>query len=76
MKVYIILFWFWEGDSYLVNSFVDCKKTMKESLILCSEEAKGKSFVPKLFVPGEDIPKEDDGHYGTPGFFQIIEKEL
>lgn len=73
MKVYVLLLWNWDGDSYLVDSFIDVKKSIKELMTaLLSENGN----LLKCYLPGDVIPNEDDGHYGSEGFYQIIEKEI
>jgi hypothetical protein len=74
MKVYIILNWFWEGDSYLVNSYEDCFSELKSALEHAENLAAERKN--KIYGVGHEIPKEQDGGYGSPSFYQIIEKEL
>lgn len=74
MKVYILLNWFWEGDSYLVNSYVDCFAELKDALEHAEKLAKEKNN--RIYGVGHEIPKEKDGHYRSPSFYQIIEKNL
>ena len=73
MKVYCLLYWFWEGDFHLVNSFVDVKVSLDEIMAVLVTE--NRSLL-KVYLPGEAIPTEDDGFYGYDGFYQIIVKEV
>jgi hypothetical protein len=78
MKVYIVLNWFWEGDSYLVNSYEDCFSELNLAL----EHARNLAMTApgiedkKIYGIGDEIPKEAYGGYGAPNFYQIIEKTL
>lgn len=73
MDVYVVLHWFWEGDSYLVNSFVDIAGTLGEARAIYSEHQTGLLL---LYLPEEEIPSSSDGQYGSPGFYQILKKTL
>ena len=68
MKVFIVIKWFWDGDSYLVNSYLDCFLDQGEA----QEFAQSKGL--KIYQHGETLPDENDGDYGSPDFIQIIEK--
>jgi len=71
--IYVLLFWFWEGDSNLVNSYVGVSKTLDSTLKLYKEDDKllGGSII---FLPGIKIPEE--GQYGSDSFYQIVEDIL
>jgi hypothetical protein len=71
MKVYVLLCWFWEGDGYLVNSYKDCYKSLKDAQ---SEPTIEHESI--IYLPGERIPEEEDGSYYSDPFYQIIEKTL
>lgn len=75
LKIFIVLYWFWEGDGYLVNEYKDCFLTEEESISFANTLTPifgGKTI--KIYLPGNTIPDESDGDYGTPAFAQIIEK--
>lgn len=74
MKVYILLNWFWEGDGYLVNSYVDCFGELKD--IIAHAENLAAERNNRIYGIGQEIPKEVDGRYGSLSFYQIIEKDL
>ena len=38
MKVYVVLEWFYEGDSYLVDSFIGVKSTYEEAKSLLDND--------------------------------------
>ena len=71
--IFIVLYWFWEGDSYLVNSYMDCFLTEYDAVSFAMTLKYGDKVV-KIYLPNEDIPNEDDGRYGTPAFAQIVKK--
>lgn len=84
-KLYVLLLYFWEGDSYLVNDFrgiFDSIESVPENIRNHSiefKDRKGKPYEPKykgFYSPGEKLPKENDGHYGSPGFFSLEEIEV
>jgi len=74
-KIHIILLWFWEGDSYLVNKYLDCY-SKKDDAIEFAKSAKKKYKASKVYMPGEEIPKEEDGEYGSKPFIQVVEIPL
>lgn len=74
-KIHIILLWFWERDSYLVNKYLDCY-LKKDDAIEFAESAKKKYKASKVYLPGEEIPKEEDGEYGSKPFIQVVEIPL
>lgn len=70
MKVYVVLQWFYEGDSSLVNSFVGIKLTYEDALVLIP---KGKELLTKEnFTDIEDEPN-DWGQYGSESKYEIRE---
>ena len=73
LKIFIVLYWFWEGDGYLVNEFKDCFLTEEESVSFANTLKYGGKTI-KIYLPSDSIPDESDGGYGTPAFAQIIEK--
>lgn len=73
IKVFIVLYCFWEGDGYLVNEYTDCFLT-KEDAISFANSLKYSGKNVDVYLPGEEIPDEGDGGYGTPSFAKIIEK--
>jgi hypothetical protein len=75
IKIYIVLYCFWEGDGYLINKYEDCFLTEDDAISLANTlKYSGKPV--KIYLPGEEIPDEGDGGYGTPAFVQIVKKEF
>lgn len=73
LKIFIVLYWFWEGDGYLINTYEDCFLTEEDALSFANTLKYGGKTM-KIYLPGDTIPDESDGGYRTPGFAQIIEK--
>ena len=73
LKIFIVLYWFWEGDGYLVNEYKDCFLTEQDAVSFANTLKYGGKSV-KIYLPGESIPDESDGGYGTSAFAQIVEK--
>lgn len=73
LKIFIVLYWFWEGDGYLVNEYKDCFLTEEEAVSFANTLKYGGKTI-KIYLPSDSIPDESDGGYGTPAFTQIIEK--
>jgi hypothetical protein len=76
-KLYVVLFWFWEGDENLVNSFVGISRTDSLENIkrtINSNENFKHVKNNRIYFTNEPIPTE--GRYSTPGFFQVIEYEV
>lgn len=84
-KLYVLLCYFWEGDSYLVSDFkgvfdsiesvpeeVTNHKVEYKDRMNNKVELKYKGF----YLPGEELPEESDGHYGCPVFFALQEIEV
>lgn len=76
ITVYVVLYWFWEGDSYLINTYEDCFLNKEEALKYAEKESLKGNTKLKIYKDGEDIPEESDGHYGSDGFIEIIEKQF
>lgn len=88
--VYVVLEWYWDGDGYLVNTYVDCFLTEHEALECAHEKAVPRPIykwsikekkpsktmmTPKIYMPNENIPDED--HQAECNMFlQIIKKEF
>lgn len=74
MKIYVLLHWGWDGDGYLSNMFIDVFDNMAKA----KSQAVSESMLmdEKIYMPGEQIPEQDDGNYYTYGFLQIVEKEI
>lgn len=73
-EVYILLFWFWEGDGYLVNSYLDCFLTLEEALKIADQYGIAHNQKYKIYLTGEKLPDEDSGGYHSVGFLQIINR--
>jgi len=78
MKIYIVLYCFWEGDGNLIYEYRDCFLTMENAVSFAEKLKWGESPI-KIYTPNdfgllENPPEEEDGHYGTTAFAQIIEK--
>ncbi len=72
MKVYVLMCWFYEGDSNLVNTFQGVYKTKEEALNACK---KGVKFVTKWMKLYPDTP-EDWGQYESESKYEIRECEI
>lgn len=73
IEVFILLHWFWEGDDNLINEYKDCFLSLEEAKESATNIKFNKSTV-KLYLFDEKTPS--DGHYGQPGFAQIISKKF
>jgi hypothetical protein len=73
LKIFIVLYWFWEGDGYLVNEYKDCFLTEDDAFSFANTLKYGGKTI-KIYHPDEDIPDEGDGGYGTSAFVQIVKK--
>lgn len=69
MKVYVLLLWFYEGDSNLVNSFIGVYSSEIHAMMNCTDNLE---FM-ELNENGE--PKEY-GTYGSNNKYEIREIEL
>ena len=78
IDVYVVLHWFWEGDSYLVNKYMDCFINELDANSFANKEANNKNYKEplKIYKNGEDIPDEEDGHYDSPSFIEVIKKSF
>jgi len=74
-KTYIILLWFWEENGYLITRYLDCY-SKKEDAIEFAMSIKEKHEASKVYLPGEEIPKKEDGEYGSKPFIQVVEVPL
>jgi hypothetical protein len=75
MRVFIVLQWFYEGDSNLVDSFVGAKLTRKEALTLIASDDIVLNNNDFEIYRGESYPKEW-GSYGDSSKYEIREVEL
>jgi hypothetical protein len=91
ITVYVVLNWFYEGDSYLVNSYEDCFLTIEEAVNYANKKASklalgeapihprtksNKKIEHKnIYMPGEELPDEEGG-WGSPSYIQILKKEF
>jgi hypothetical protein len=75
MRVFIVLKWFYEGDSNLVDSFVGAKLTRKEALKLIASDDIVLNNDDFEIYRGESLPKEW-GSYGDSSKYEIREVEL
>lgn len=73
LKIFIVLYWFWEGDGYLVNEYRDCFLTQEDAISFANTLKFGGKTI-KIYLPNEEIPEDNDGGYGSPAFTQIVEK--
>ena len=65
MKVYVLLFWFYEGDSNLVDSFCGVFSSYDKAL-------KGADPKYKVLTSEEREKKEKEwGSYGYPSFYEV-----
>jgi hypothetical protein len=73
IKIFIVLYWFWEGDGYLVNEYKDCFLTYNDAVQFANTfKRDGKTI--RIYTPDEEMPNENEGGYGTPSFIQVVEK--
>jgi hypothetical protein len=75
MRVFIVLQWFYEGDSNLVDSFVGAKLTRKEASKLIAPDGIILNNNDFGIYRGELLPKEW-GSYGDSPKYEIREVEL
>lgn len=72
MKVFVLLFWFYEGDSNLVDSFIDIFSTYEKAL-----EYKNETDEDNLeILNSNEIHKMINGNYGDTSFYEIRECEV
>ena len=79
MRVFIVLQWFYEGDSNLVDSFVGAKLTRKEALTLIASDDIVLNNNDFEIYRGESYPKAWGkywGIYGNSSKYEIREVEL
>lgn len=80
IKIFIVLYWFWEGDGYLINEYKDCFLSLDEAIKFANTLKYGSSTLAKhnppskvkVYLPNEEIPDEEHGD--GKAFAQIIEK--
>lgn len=65
-QVFVLLYYFWEGDDYLVNSFQGVFSSEEKALIECT-----KTPAINVYGPEDTLPKEDEGNYHTTPFYHI-----
>lgn len=73
--VYVVLFWFYDGDSNLVDSFLSVKNTLEEakaSINTNHEILKNED----LINDGDNIYPKEWGSYGIPGKYEIRKVKL
>ena len=75
MKVFIVLKWFYEGDSNLVDSFVGAKLTREEALSMIKSDDVVLNDDDFEIYNTESLPK-DWGSYGDISKYEIREVEL
>jgi len=68
-NIYVVLFWFWDSDSYLVGSYRKCFKSMSKAKEYITKEFHRQELL--VYLPGDILPKEKEGHYGVNSFFEI-----
>lgn len=86
--MYILQWYYWDGDSYLVSTF----KGVFDSIENIPKEIK--EFIPKkynrrqqkkseeseswkgFYIPNEPLPKWEDGGYGSTGFYVLENLEI
>lgn len=71
--VYVVLYWYWDGDGYLSNQYLDCFLNEEESKKF-AKNMMDEYHTRKIYLPGEPIPNNDGGD--GPGFIQIISKKF
>ena len=76
MEVFIVLFWFWEGDGNLVNSYRDCYLSLQNAIdaIQSGSDKIDEAGKPcRIYTPDEEIPARF-GYCDEPPFIQIVKK--
>ena len=72
MKVYVLIWWFYEGDSNLVNSFEGVFSNYDKALFRKNEiDTKNRELVST--EEAEKRQYQYSGGYGDPSFFEIRE---
>lgn len=72
MKTFVLLYWFYEDDGNLVNSYIDVLSTYERAYNL-------KSVIDNEnleILNSNEIHKMSNGNYGDPGFYEIRECEI
>lgn len=75
MKIYIVLEWWYDGDSNLSQSYIKAFSTHAEA----KEYIGGEKFydIEVEFSNYPDFTQKDlGGEYGDPSFYHIIEQEI
>lgn len=80
-KLFIVLCWFYEGDSYLINTFIGVKKTYNEAksllandaIILNKDELKVHT---NIIFPEKEIRPNHWGQYGDVCKYEIREIDI
>lgn len=69
MKVFVLLYWFYEGDSNLADSFIDVFSTYEKAL-----KFKNLTDDHKLkILSSMEVHNLRSGKYGDPSFYEIRE---
>lgn len=72
MKVYVLIWWFYEGDSNLVNSFEGVFSSYENALNKKNEiDSENREIVSSEIA--EKRTYESSGSYGSPSYFEIRE---
>lgn len=72
MKIFVLLYWFYEGDSNLVDSFIDVFSSYEKAL-----EYKNLTDEENLeILNADEIDKMCNGSYDNPSFYEIRECEV
>ena len=75
MEVYVVIEWFYDGDSYLVNYYLGVKKSYDEAILLNIKDYEILSDEDFEIIDGKREPK-DFGSYGSKPKIEIRKEEV
>jgi len=73
VKVYVLLYWYWDGDSNLTDTYKGVFATQSEAERKVIYENDGRVTI-SVYYPGDKLPEESDGHYRSAPFWEIREE--
>lgn len=76
VNIYIVLYWFWEGDSNLVGSYANCFAAHDEAKKHAHAMLKERDVLKIVDCDNTWNWWDEDGQYESPGIVQIIKKTL
>ncbi len=72
MKVYVLIWWFYEGDSNLVNSFEGVFSSYDKAM-LRKNEIDNRNIIELVSTEEAEKRQHEHGSYGDPSYFEIRE---